>query len=106
MPDVIENQEKNVSLEDLAHKDRFEHLLTEPITERQNRLIAKLTKNAELKYSNASLETLDWEARGINKDMIVNLASMGRGSAATAAMPFVTMLYMVFWGGSQDRELY
>ncbi len=80
---VIENQEKDVSLVDLNHNDRLEHLLTELITERQNRLIGRLTKNAELKYPNASLETLDCEARGINRDTIVNLASMGFVSAAT-----------------------
>ncbi len=51
---VIENQEKNVSLVDLNYNDRLEHLLAELITERQNRLIARLTKNAELKYPNAS----------------------------------------------------
>ena len=80
---AIENQEKDVSLVDLNYNDRLEHLLTELITERQNRLIARLTKNTELKYPNANLETLDCEARGINKDMIVNLASMGFVSAAT-----------------------
>ena len=36
---VIENQEKDVSLVDLNYNDRLEHLLTELITERQNRLI-------------------------------------------------------------------
>ena len=72
-----------MSLVNLNYNDRLEHLLTELITERQNRLIARLTKNAELKYPNANLETLDCEARGINKDMIVNLASMGFVSAAT-----------------------
>ncbi len=51
---VIENQEKNVSLVDLNYNDRLEYLLAELITERQNRLIARLTKNAELKYPNAS----------------------------------------------------
>ncbi len=80
---AIENQEKDVSLVNLNYNDRLEHLLTELITERQNRLNARLTKNAELKYPNANLETLDCEARGINKDMIVNLASMGFVSAAT-----------------------
>ncbi len=53
------------------------------ITERQNRLTARLTKNAGLKYPNASLEALDCEARGVNKDMAANLASMGSVSAAT-----------------------
>ena len=56
---AIENQGKDVSLVDLNYNDRLEHLLTELITERQNRLIARLIKNAELKYPNANLETLD-----------------------------------------------
>lgn len=80
---VIENQEKNVSLVDLNHNDRLERLLAELITERQNRLIARLTKNAELKYPNASLETLDRKARGISRNVIFNLASVGFVSAAT-----------------------
>lgn len=80
---VIENQEKDVSLVDLNYNDRLENLLTELITERQNRLIARLIKNAELKYLNASLETLDCGARGISRNAIANLASMGFVSAAT-----------------------
>lgn len=80
---VIENQEKDISLVNLNYNDRLEHLLADLITERQNRLIARLTKNAELKYPNASLETLDCEARGIRRDMIVNLSSMGFVSTAT-----------------------
>lgn len=60
---VIENQEKDVSLVNLNYNDQLEHLLTELITERQNRLIARLTKNAELKYPNASLETLDCRSK-------------------------------------------
>lgn len=67
---VIESQEKDVSLVHLNYNDRLEHLLTELITEKQNRLIARLTKNAELKYPNANLEILDCEARGISRDML------------------------------------
>lgn len=80
---IIESQERDVSLVNLTYNERLEYLLTELITERQNRLIARLTKNAELKYPNASLETLDCEARGISKDTIINLTSMGFVSAAT-----------------------
>lgn len=80
---VIENQEKDVSLVDLNYNDRLENLLTELITERQNRLIARLIKNSELKYPNASLETFDCGARGISRNTIANLASMGFVSAAT-----------------------
>lgn len=62
---VIEAQEKEVSFVDLTYNERLEHLLSALITERQNRLITRLTKNADLKYPNASLETLDCNARDI-----------------------------------------
>lgn len=62
---VVEAQEKEISFVDLNYNGRLEHLLSALITERQNRLIARLTKNADLKYPNASLETLDCNARDI-----------------------------------------
>ncbi len=80
---AIENQEKNITLADLTYDERLEHLLTDLITERQNRLIARLTKNADLKYPNARLETLDCGARNIRKEKITSLASMGFVGAAT-----------------------
>ena len=46
---AIENQKTDVSLVNLNYNDRLEHLLTELITERQNRLAAGLTKNTGLK---------------------------------------------------------
>ena len=80
---VIEAQEKDVSLVDLSYNERLEHLVLDLITERQNRRISRLTVNAKLKYPNASIETLDCEARGISKDTIINLCSMGFVAAAT-----------------------
>ena len=59
---AVENREKDVSLANLNYSDRLEHLLTELITERQNRLAAGLTKNAGLKYPDADPETPDCEA--------------------------------------------
>ena len=41
---VIEAQEKEISFVDLNYNERLEHLLSALITERQNRLIARLTK--------------------------------------------------------------
>jgi len=81
--DVIENQEKDLSLSSLNYNERLEHLLEDLITERQNRLIARLTKNAELKYPNASIDMLDCEARGMHKETITNICSMGFVGAAT-----------------------
>ena len=80
---AIGNQEKDVPLANLNYNGRLGHPLTGLITERQNRLTARLTKDAGLKYPNANLGTLDCEARGINKGMIANLAPMGFVSAAT-----------------------
>lgn len=80
---VIKNQEKDLSLSSLNYNERLEHLLEELITERQNRLIARLTKNAELKYPNASIDMLNYEARGISKETIINICSMGFVGAAT-----------------------
>lgn len=80
---VIENQEKDISLVELSYEERLQHLLDGVITERHNKLIVRLTSNAGLKYPNASLEMLDCDARGLNKDTIINLCSMGFVSAAT-----------------------
>ena len=51
-----------MSLVALNYNDTLALLLAGLITERQNRLIAKLTQYADLKDPNASLGTLDWEA--------------------------------------------
>ena len=80
---VIEAQEKEVSFVGLNYNERLEHLLSALITEQQSRLIARLTKNADLKYPNASLETLDCDARDISREKIANLATMGFVGAAT-----------------------
>lgn len=80
---VIENQEKDVSLIDMTYEERLEELLYALITERQNRLVARLIRNADLKYPNASIETLDCNARDIKKSTIENLLSMGFVNAAT-----------------------
>ena len=80
---VMEAQEKEVSFADLTYNERLEHLLSALITERQNRLTARLTKNADFKYPNAGLETSDRDARNIGREKITNLATMGFVGAAT-----------------------
>lgn len=47
---VIEAQEKDISLVGMNYNDRLELLLTGLITERQNRLIAKLIKKGFVKF--------------------------------------------------------
>ncbi len=85
---VMEAQEREVSFADLTYNERLEHLLSALITERQNRPIARLTKNADFKYPNAGLETSDCDARNISREKITNLATMG--FAANAANLVVT----------------
>lgn len=57
--------------------------MSKVITLRKNNLIGKLIKNANLKYPSASLESLDCEARQLDRNKIITLASMGFISAAT-----------------------
>lgn len=80
---VIERQEKDVNLVELTYEERLEALLESLIMEKRNRLILRLIKNACLKYPGASLASLDCQTREINKQTIINLASMGFVSAAT-----------------------
>ena len=80
---IIEKQEHDISLIDLSYEERMDALLSEVITLRKNNLIKKLIKNANLKYPQASLESLDCKAREIDKNKVINLASMGFVSAAT-----------------------
>lgn len=80
---IVERQESDLSLCGLTYEDRLNHLLCELVASRHNKLISKLIANADLKYPNASLATIDCEARGISRDKIASLASMGFVGAAT-----------------------
>ena len=80
---IIEKQEHDISLIDLSYEERMDVLLSEVITLRKNNLIKRLIRNANIKYPQASLESLDCEAREIDKSKVINLASMGFVSAAT-----------------------
>ena len=80
---IIEKQEHDISLIELSYNERIDCLLSEVITLRKNNLIGRLIKNANLKYPSASLESLDCEARELDRNKIINLASMGFMSAAT-----------------------
>lgn len=80
---IIEDQEKDIKLVDLSYDERLEILLQALVQERENRLIGRLIKNAEFKYPNASLESLDYDSRQIKKSTIINLATMGFIANAT-----------------------
>lgn len=83
LAEVIEKNENNLKLLDMSYDERLELMLEELITTRRNRLISRLIKNAELKYPNATLESLDYETRELKAETINAIASMGFMNQAT-----------------------
>lgn len=80
---IVEAQETDVKLIDMNFNERLELILSALVQERENRLVARLIRNANFKYPMASIESLDYDARQIKKSTIVNLASMGFIANAT-----------------------
>lgn len=80
---LVENQEGDIALADLSFDARLEQLLEEWICERENKLINRLIKAASFKYPMASIESLDFNARQVKKNTIINLAAMGFVTTAT-----------------------
>lgn len=80
---LVENQESDIALADLSFDARLEQLLEELICERENKLINRLIKTASFKYPMASIESLDFDARQVKKNTIINLAAMGFVATAT-----------------------
>ena len=76
-------QERDLTLMDLSFDERLDILLSTLVQERENRLITRLIRNSYIKYPHASIETLDYEARDISKNVIINIANMGFMSTAT-----------------------
>lgn len=74
---IIECHEADIKLVDMNFKDRLELILDLLAQDRENRLIARLVKNAGFKYPMASLESLDYDSRQIKKSIMINLADMG-----------------------------
>ena len=80
---IIECHEADIKLVDMNFKDRLELILDLLAQDRENRLIARLVKNAGFKYPMASLESLDYDSRQIKKSIMINLADMGFIANAT-----------------------
>lgn len=80
---LVENQEGDIALADLSFDARLEQLLEELICERENKLINRLIKAASFKYPMASIESLDFDARQVKKNTMINLAAMGFVATAT-----------------------
>lgn len=80
---LIELQEGDITLSELNYDEHLEHLLNALLQERENKLINKLIRCASFKYPMASIESLDYEARQVKKNTLINLASMGFVKSAT-----------------------
>ena len=80
---IIETQEKDIRLADMDYDSRLEMLLETLVQERENRLISRLIRTAGFKYPQASIESLDFEARQTKRSTILNLATMGFVGTAT-----------------------
>lgn len=73
---AIENNENNINLIDKSFDERLELLINNLIEIRYNNLIKRLIKNADFKYDNASIESLDFSLRDIDKNILINLSTM------------------------------
>lgn len=80
---LIESQERDLKLSELSFDEHLEYLLEALVSERENRLINRLIKGANFKYPMASIESLDFDARQIKKNTLLNLATMGFVKNAT-----------------------
>ena len=74
--EAIESQENNISYVDKTFEERLNDICETVATIRYNKLVAKLIKNAEFKYPQASIESLNFDLREITKETFSNLASM------------------------------
>lgn len=73
---AIENNENNINYIDKSFDERLELLLNNLIEIRYNNLVKRLIKNAEFKYDNASIESIDFSLRDIDKNILINLSTM------------------------------
>lgn len=79
----IEEIESNINLIDLSFDEKLNHILDSLITKRYNKLVKRLIRLSELRYLNASKESLNIELRKINKniiDSILNLSFIDQAS--------------------------
>lgn len=76
MAKALEDQLAVGGLEDLRFEDRLALLIERESTERHNRRLRTLLRQAKLRDANACLEDLDWRApRGLDKSLVLSLAA-------------------------------
>ena len=80
---AIEQQELDLKSAELTFDDRLNRILDALIQDRECRHIKRLIRNAYLKYPTADINTLDYERRDLNPEVIRSLAKMGIVESAT-----------------------
>lgn len=80
---AIEQQELDLKSAELTFDDRLNRILDALIQDRECRHIKRLIRNAYLKYPTADINTLDYESRDLNPEVIRSLAKMGIVESAT-----------------------
>lgn len=80
---AIELQEMDLTAGERNFEDRLNQILAILIQDRENSHIKRLIKNAYLKYPEASVDTLDCEARQIDRNAFLHIAKMGFVESAT-----------------------
>lgn len=72
---LIEQMEQPTLFLDRSFEERFTLLIDKEVTERKNRRINYMLRNARLKYRNAEIGDIDYHnARGLDKKLIQSLA--------------------------------
>ena len=74
---AIELQEMDLSAGQLSYEARLEQILATLIHDRENAYIKRLIKNSRMKYPEASVDTLDCEARQIDRNTFLHIAKLG-----------------------------
>ena len=72
----IEEVENNVQFIDCSFDDKLSAILDLLINKRYNKLVKKLIRLSELRYLNASYESLNIELRHINKNIIESIINL------------------------------
>lgn len=78
MAEALTGQTQSTMYSELSFEERLGLLVDQEMVVRDNRRLTNLLRGAKLRYSNASLEDLDFRTpRGLSKDVILSLMQNG-----------------------------
>jgi len=73
--DIVEQQNSILDYQHMSFDDRIDHLVNSLYVIKHDNSIKGLRKRAHLKYPEATINSIEWLDRGLDKNTIVNLAS-------------------------------